>query len=241
VYALEDEPESGERWRRLGLGALITGGVLFAMGYGAQRYEPARRLIQQVVQMTVVPDPPKPETLPPPRTEPPPPPPRRAPPPQKKAATQTAPPPRPENVSPSSEPVVGLEDGSFGSGAGPSFQVGTTQMGDPTSIARAPAVAPPLDRPVPVELVPAGVPARVERCRYSSHAQRLGIEGLLVIETSIDADGRVTSAKLRKRLEDELDRECLQAVREARFQPATRAGRAVASTRLLRLRFELER
>lgn len=240
MYALEEEPESGERWRRLGLGALITGGVLFAIAYGAQRYEPARRLIQKVVQMTVVPEPPKPDALPPPRTEPPPPPPKRPPPPQKKAAAQAEQAPRPQEAPPSSEPLVGLEDGSFGSGAGPSFQVGTTQMGDPTTVARAPGVAAAALK-APAQLVPAGVPERVERCRYSSHAQRLGLEGLLVIETSIDAEGRVTGAKLRKRLEDELDRECLEAVREARFQPATLAGRAVPSVRMLRLRFELDR
>jgi periplasmic protein TonB len=240
VYALEDEPESGARWRRLGLGALITAGVLGGLAVGAERYEPARRLIQKVVQMTVVPEPPKPEHLPPPRTEPPPPPPKRAPP-QKTAAAAAAPPKQLSPQPASAEPVVGLDDGSFGSGAGASFQVGTTQLGDPVSVARAPVVAASIAPVAPPQLVPAGIPERVERCRYSPRARRLGLEGLLVIETQIDAAGRVTNAKLRKRLEDELDQECLEAVRSAHFQPATLAGRAVASTRLLRLRFELER
>jgi TonB family protein len=85
------------------------------------------------------------------------------------------------------------------------------------------------------------VPPRVERCRYSSRAQRLGLEGMMVIEVDIDDSGRVTKADLRKALEEELDRECLEAVKTARFEPATLGGLAVASTRFLRLRFELER
>jgi protein TonB len=241
VYALEDEPEEGNRWRRLGAGALITAAVLVALGYGAQRFEPARKLLAKVVQMTVVTELPKPEKLPPPRTEPPPPPPKRAPPPPKSAA-KTAAPPKANNPQPaSSEPVVGLEDGSFGSGDGASFQVGNTQMGEPVSVARAPVTAPVAAAVAPPKLVPAGVPPRVERCRYSTRAQRLGLEGMLIIEADIDERGKVTGADVRKSLEGELDQECLEAVRSARFEPATLGGLAVASTRFLRLRFELER
>jgi protein TonB len=240
VYALEDEPESGNRWRRLGAGALITAVLLTGVGYGAQSFEPTRRLLAKVVQMTVIAEVPKLEKLPPPRTEPPPPPPKRAPPPPKSAAKTAAPPradnPQPQNV----ESVVGLDEGSFGSGDGASFQVGNTQMGEPVSVARAPVTAPP-GEPVPAKLVPAGVPPRVERCRYSSRAQRLGLEGTLIIEVDIAADGSVKSADVRKSLEEELDHECLEAVRSARFSPATLGGQAVASTRFLRLRFELDR
>ena len=240
MYALEDEPESNDRWRRLGAGALITALLLGGVGYGAQRFEPTRRLLAKVVQMTVIAEVPKPETLPPPRTEPPPPPPKRAPPPPKSAA-KTAAPPRADNARPENvEPVVGLEEGSFGSGDGASFQVGNTQMGEPVSVARAPVTAPPAVA-APAKLVPAGVPPRVERCRYSPHAQRLGLEGTLIIEVDIAADGSVKNAEVRKSLEGELDRECLEAVRSARFSPATLGGLAVASTRFLRLRFELDR
>lgn len=241
MHALEDEPESGERWRRLGIGALITASALVALGYGAQRFEPTRRLIQKVVEMTVVTELPKPEKLPPPRTEPPPPPPKRAPPPRK-AAPKTAAQPRPESPTPqSSEPLVGLDDGSFGPGGdGASYQVGNTQLGEPTTVARAP-VGTPAPPKAPPQLIPAGVPARAERCRYSQRAQRLGLEGLLVIEVDIDDEGSVTEAQVRKSLDEEIDRECLEALRGARFEPATLGGRAVASTRFLRLRFELDR
>jgi TonB family protein len=242
VYALEDEPEEGNRWRRLGLGALIAAALLAGLGYGAQRFEPARKLIAKVVQMTVITEVPKPEKLPPPRTEPPPPPPKRATPPPKSAAKTAAPPPSSREPQPaSSEPIVGLESGSFGSGDGASFQVGNTQMGESMSVARAPAIGPVATALAPAKLVPAGVPARVERCRYNQRAQRLGLEGLLVIEVDIDERGRVTEADVRKPLEQELDLECLEAVRSARFEPATLGGLAVASTRFLRLRFELER
>jgi periplasmic protein TonB len=241
VYALEEEPESGNRWRRLGIGGLVSLVVLVGLGYGAQRFEPARRLLQKVVQMTVVvPDIPK--DLPPPRTEPPPPPPKRQPPPQK--STSKAPEPQKTDTpqTESSDPVVGLDQGSFGAGNGASFQVGNTQMGDPTTIARAPALNPPSVPAAPPKLVPAGVPAQADRCRYSTRAQRLGLEGLLIIEVKIDERGQVTDAQVRKSIDDaEVDRECLEAVRASAFQPATLGGKPIASTRFLRLRFELER
>jgi periplasmic protein TonB len=239
VYALEDEPESQDRWRRLGLGALITATVLGSLAYGAQRFEPARRLIQKVVQMTVVTELPKPEKLPPPRTEAPPPPPKRATPQKSKAPAAAQPKPTQQEPA-STEPVVGLEEGSFGTGEGASFQVGTTQLGDPVDVARPPS-SPAVPVAAPARLVPAGLPERVERCRYHARAQRLGLQGLMVIETEIDEAGRVTRTKLRKGLEAELDEECLEAVRGAKFQPATLGGTPIASTRLLRLRFELDR
>jgi periplasmic protein TonB len=241
VHLLEEEPESGNRWRRLGAGALISALALVVLGYGAQRFEPTRRLLQKVVQMTVVAELPKPEKLPPPRTEPPPPPPKRAQPPPKSAAKTAAPPKADTPQPPSSEPVVGLDGDSFGSGEGASFQVGNTQMGEPTNVARAAAGPLVAAAPAPPKLVPAGVPPRVERCRYSSRAQRLGLEGMMVIEVDIDEKGRVQKADVRKGLDEEIDRECLEAVRGARFEPATLGGGAVASTRFLRLRFELER
>ncbi len=237
MYALEEEPESRHRWRRLGLGALITAIVLASLAHGAQRYEPARRLLQQVVQLTVVTELPKREEPPPPRTEPPPPPRRVTPQESNTPAAARAKPAQPQPES--AEPVVGLEEGSFGSGSGPSFQVGATQLGAPANVARAPVSAPA--PAVPPRLVPAGLPERVERCRYHSRAQRLGLQGLMVIETDIDPNGQVTRTRLRKGLEAALDRECLEAVRSARFQPATLGGQRIASTRLLRLRFELER
>jgi TonB family protein len=242
MHALEDEPESGQRWRRLGMGALLSALVLLGLGYGAQRFEPTRRLIQKVVQMTVVTEMPKIEKLPPPRTEPPLPPPKRAPPPRKSAAKTSAPPKNNNPPPQSAEPLVGLDDGSFGSGDGASFQVGNTQLGEPVTVARAPGgtLEPPVVQ-APPKLVPAGIPPRAERCRYSKRAQRLGLQGLMIIEVDIDEKGRVTEADVRKPLDDEIDQECLEAVRTARFEPATLGGAAVSSTRFLRLRFALDR
>jgi protein TonB len=75
---------------------------------------------------------------------------------------------------------------------------------------------------------------------YPEKARRLAIEGLLVVEAEIDELGRVKRATVRKPLEPTLDEEARKAVLDWSFDPATLAGKAVASTKLLRIRFQLE-
>jgi periplasmic protein TonB len=245
VYALEAEPEEKGRYKRLGTGAAIAAIAIVVLGYGAQRFEPTRRLIQRVVQMSVLPDPQKKQPDLPPRTEPPPPPPKRPPPKSaaKPVAQKSAPqPPNPD--APAPESVVGLDDGSFGeSGSGPGFQVGNTLMGDPTTVAQpAPAPAPP----APPGPAPKQVAARMltkeppGSLEYTTHARKLGIEGLIVVELELDETGKVVRVRLRKKLEDSLDSRVLDALKEAAFSPATLAGRAVPSTIFWRTRFDLE-
>lgn len=243
MHLLEEEPEEKGRWRRLGLGALITAVGMVVTGYGAQRFEPTRRLIEKVVQMTVLAEPPKKDNLPPPRTVPPPPPPKRPPPKadQKKAVQQEA--PKPENAQPQ-EQVVGLDEGSFGEGGeGAGFQVGNTQLGEPEKVARTIGgeVAEKVGPQVKPKVIPAKVLAKGKVPGYTAHARKMGIEGLVVVEVDVDEGGRVTRAKLRQKLEQSLDEACLEAVKTWLFEPAKLAGRVMASTRFLRLRFELDR
>lgn len=237
MHLLEDEPEKEGRWRRFGGGAAVAALIATGLVYGANHFEPTRKLIQKVVQMTVV-EPPKPEDLPPPRTEPPPPPPKRAPP---KDSQKVAKPEQTAKPKPAEgEQTVGLDASSFGEGAGgPAFQVGNTQMGEPNSVAVAPPSkeapkGPAVRKADPVRVLSSQLPA------YPRRARQLGIEGLIVIEVEVDETGKVTDVRLRQGLDDELDKLSLAAVKTWLYDPATLDGQPIASTKLLRLRYALE-
>jgi len=243
MHALEEEPEERGRWRRLATGAGIAAVLVIGLGYGAQRFEPTRKLIQRVVQMTVLPEQPKKQPELPPRTEPPPPPPKRPPPKSaaKPVAQQTTQTPKPQTES--QDQVVGLDDGSFGeSGSGPGFQAGNTQLGDPEPIAQPPPAppAPVVQGPKP-KVVEARVLSQPKAIEYTADAKKLGIEGLIIVELDIDEQGKVTRVRLRKSLHESLDRAVIAAIESWTFAPATLAGKAIPSTLFRRARFELER
>lgn len=56
-----------------------------------------------------------------------------------------------------------------------------------------------------------------------------GVEGDVVVEITIDADGYVTSAKLLKGLGDAIDEKILATVRNWHYRPATRDGVPIPS------------
>jgi protein TonB len=59
------------------------------------------------------------------------------------------------------------------------------------------------------------------------------------VELSLDDAGRVTGARVLQGLGHGLDEAALAAARGARFEPATRCGRPVATTFTLAVRFAL--
>ncbi len=116
----------------------------------------------------------------------------------------------------------------------------------------APAVAPapaeesaiPVTTP-PAPLQPGFVEARKADgvCRppaYPRVAREKGWEGEVLVRIAITADGAVRSATVeRSSGYDVLDRAAVEAVLRWRFEPARRAGAAVASDRSLRFVFRL--
>jgi len=107
-------------------------------------------------------------------------------------------------------------------------------------VAQAPPTGAPAAAPAP-QLVPARVLGQPRSLEYTPEARRLGIEGLIVLEIEIDERGRVVDVRIRKGLEDGLDRAVIRTVKTWTFAPATLAGRAIRSTSIRRARFELER
>lgn len=68
---------------------------------------------------------------------------------------------------------------------------------------------------------------------YPARALRSGVEGSVTARLQVDANGRVSDAQIVERTgarDRDLDRAVLNTVRDWRFEPALRNGRAVATT-----------
>jgi protein TonB len=245
MHALEAEPEKEGRWKRMGVGAVIAVGLGFGVIIAAKHVVPNSKLLQSVMKIAIVDYvPPKPK----PRDEdtPKPPEPLQAKPkPKEKAqAAQKAAPPEPTNQPPkpeTGEPDIGLDADSFGSGSGgASFHAGTSQMGAPTGGRPFTSDAGVEAPKVAAKMMEARARASNKQPGYPEQARKLAIEGLMVIEADIDDRGKVTRATVRKPLEPTLDAEAQKTVLAWAFDPATLQGKAVPSTKFLRIRFQLE-
>jgi protein TonB len=245
MHALEAEPEKEGRWKRMGIGAVIA----VALGAGviltAKHVVPNSKLLQSVMKIAIVDYvPPKPR----PRDEETPKPPEplaaKPKPKEKTQAAQKAAPPEPTNQPPkpeTGEPDIGLDADSFGSGAGgAAFHAGTSQMGAPTGGRPFSSDAGVEAPKVTAKIVEARARATNRQPVYPEQARKLAVEGLMVIEADIDDRGNVTRANVRKPLEPSLDAEAQKAVLAWAFDPATLQGKPVASTKFLRIRFQLE-
>lgn len=245
MHALEDEPEKKNRGRRMGVGLVLAGALGASLLFGAQHIAPARRFMPEILQIAVVDDttpPPPPENIPPPPPPPPPPKPKKeAPPPEEKPVEQAEPEQAEQQLEPS-EPTAGLDSTSFGAGGpgGVSFRTGNTQMGDPNRPAGPPKVIEP---PKVSQKAPQLVPARAidpELPEYPERARKLNIQGAVLLEAEIDERGKIKNLRVRQGLERGLDEIAMASVKRWEFSPAMLAGHAVASTRLVRIRFELD-
>lgn len=242
MNALEPEPEQKGRTSRLLLGTFLALGIGGGVVFAADQVSPARRMLADVVKIAIVDQPPPPK---PKQEEAPKPPPPTPPPTAPKVKPRNVPQPAstvPQPIKPNEnapEPV-GLDVDSFGAGSGgPAFAVGTTQMGTPGEAARTVREVEEPEPPKPV-LVEARPSPQNKKPPYTERARRLAIQGLMVIETDIDASGKVTRAVVRGKLEPMLDEAARLAVLDWRFSPATLDGKPVPSTKWLRVRFELE-
>lgn len=247
LNALNEDPDERGRWKRLGTGAAIAAGVTSAFIYTANTYAPAGDLVQRVVQMTFQAPPPLEQDKPLPPL--PPPPPKPQPKKQEPKAEKKAPTPKPEATpAPANPSEVGMDSQSFSEGgSGPGFRVGGNQMGDPNvptpAVAEAPPPVSPTEAPRPLKYLmakPVTKGANVDAL-FNRRARKLGLAGLMLIELDLDDRGHVKSAKVRKGLEATFDQEVLASVRAWVFEAPGKVSRneAVASVRLLRLRFDL--
>jgi TonB family protein len=75
--------------------------------------------------------------------------------------------------------------------------------------------------------------------RYTREAKDARLEGSVGITLKIDEKGKVVDTKVEKRLGMGLDEEAVAAVREWRFKPATKAGKAVATSLYIEVAFRM--
>ncbi|MBE2253499.1 MAG: energy transducer TonB [Myxococcus sp.] len=75
---------------------------------------------------------------------------------------------------------------------------------------------------------------------YPEEARQADVEGVVKLALTVDADGRVTAARVLKGLGYGLDEEALRRARRIRFSPGRRNGQPVASSLEFNLRFTLQ-
>jgi TonB family protein len=250
----------------LGLHVGVVGG-----GLGWHRLHPAAPARDQVrIEVRERPPEAKPEPPPPSPVAPPPPreipPPVVERPRVVKAALPPPEAPRPrESQSPRAKPirVVGLSLDSTGAeGNGPAFAVGNTRMGDTDRKAVAPEAVPPPSADAPRVAAPSGpaatnqiatripvagvkyAPPRRRNPRkppYPSTLKSQGLEADVMVMVSLDATGKVRSARVIKESPyPEFNEAARKAALAEEFEPATRDGAPIPYSLSYTYRFRLE-
>jgi protein TonB len=79
--------------------------------------------------------------------------------------------------------------------------------------------------------------SRVEP-RYTETARRLRVQGLVILEAIIDAEGQVTDVKVLRGLPAGLDQQAVQAVQQWRYKPARFGDRPVPVIMTVTVQFE---
>jgi periplasmic protein TonB len=82
-------------------------------------------------------------------------------------------------------------------------------------------------------------PRSVPQPAYPEAARSAKVEGKVRVEVTLDANGRVTGARVVSGLGHGLDEAALSAARAATFSPASQCGRDVPSTFVIGMRFSL--
>jgi protein TonB len=241
--------------------AYAASAVLHALAFVGVARVPAPRPSEQVAVeiLEVAPPPPSPAPSPPPL----PPPPRRRPPrappvplprdaPARPLARDAVPPPPNVEPPPDAQPAakapvrIGVSLGASTSSGGVAAPAGNTLYGELPRTAPDPADVKPYrsERYVPPTQVTV-LPRPVGDCRppadeYPAAAQRLGIEGLVVLVLTIDETGAISDARVVDDPGHGLGPAALATIRRhCRFEPARRGTEPVATSLKFKVRFEL--
>jgi TonB family protein len=204
----------------------LTGAVLLLAGLSvhlAVLLPSPKAPVEETLDMIEEAPPPRPpeEIKEPPK--PPEPPPERTPPPEAKTE---APP-----------PVFGLQEDEASESGDMATAMGNTLAAKPDSVVRespAPLYAAPVELDHPPGFLKQVVAA------YPEWAQEQGVEAKVLVWVTIDAEGRVTEASLKRGAGKDFDAGALTAARASLFQPLVRNGAKVPSRFVVAYDFKLE-
>jgi len=202
----------------------LTAGMIFLAGlafYLAARLPAPQAPVEETLEMmeeeplppVVVEEPPKPPEPPPERTPPP--------------------------VAPAEKqpPVFGLQEDETSGAGDMAAATGNTLAIQADSLVQPP---PPPLAPTPVELDrPPGFLRQV-MAEYPEWAQDQGVEARALVWVTIDSEGRVTDAALKKSAGKDFDAEALKAARASLFRPLVRNGAKLPSRFVVTYDFKLE-
>jgi TonB family protein len=76
---------------------------------------------------------------------------------------------------------------------------------------------------------------------YTTEARAKGIQGVVTLSADVASDGTTQNIRVVKSLDHGLDRNAIAAVKEWRFQPATRNGQPVTVPASIDVRFEIRK
>jgi len=227
-------------WWKLAICALASLLLHFVLEKGVEQLPRYTITVKpRKLEVKVVPPPP-----PPPEPEPPPPP--EEPKPLPKEVVHEAPKPhahvveaaQPKDEPPPDHPVFHSDPGDepvFGTtmestssaGTGPSVPIGNTARPE----AGSGSAAPVKHAEEPVQAFEATkMPLPQGHCygKYNDDALKAGIEGTVVLDLVVAEDGRVRDIVVVKGLGHGLDEAALAALRDCRFSPGEKDGKAVA-------------
>ncbi|HEX4964429.1 MAG TPA: energy transducer TonB [Thermoanaerobaculia bacterium] len=144
---------------------------------------------------------------------------------------------RPAGPGPS-DPSTGCEGCPPGPGIGP----GPAGPGDKPGVDPGPGIG--VGDTMPIHLsVGMTKPEVIHQVqpRYSEMARRAGVQGTVIVEAVIDAQGQVTNVRLLRGLPMGLDQAAVDAIRQWRFKPAQLDGHPVKVYFTLTVNFSLQR
>lgn len=201
--------------------ALLAFGLLF---YGAGRLPSRSVPLEETVEWIE-------ETLPPPALEvkeppkPPPPPP---------PDPDVAPPPPLTEAPP---PVFGIPDEATSEAGDMAVATGNSLRVEADEVVQPP---PPPLAAAPVELDKTPAFVKQAHADYPEWALDQGVEARVLVWVTIDSEGRVTDATLKKGAGRDFDPSALKAARASLFQPLVRDGRRLPSRFVVTYDFRLE-
>lgn len=197
------------------------------------------------------PEPPKvvkPKPTPKPLEQAAPPPPKDAPPPPPELTEELPPPPNdaaPADAPPQAPLMIGISMSSTTTAGSFAAPVGNTLYGSAPTVAPKPEevkpYASPTGRYVPrYKVTKLPELSREVKAKYPEEARKLGIEGQVILELTIDATGKVAEARLVKRAGHGFDEAALEAVRRFVFKPGTEGGEPIVTEITYTYTFQLD-